>query len=186
MGTGATVIDTELRARKEFIADLYGKYGKKLQSFAYRLTGDWHIAEDVVQEVFLLAFVRFKDLAELRNPPGWLYKALYFTAIRENAKKYRTEVFVDDISAIGIDPHSRDQYQRLEYILPKELSGQEQELLVLRYEWQWSYEELAEYYGLTQEACRQRVHRVGQKCKKLFEKNSKTLSQTPYLNGYSG
>ena len=52
---------------------LVGKYQKSVHALAWRKIGDFHIAEEITQDTFLLAY---KKLSTLRNPhqfAGWLY-----------------------------------------------------------------------------------------------------------------
>ena len=58
-------------------------------------------------------------------------------------------------------------------LLPCGLTDSEQELLVLRIEKKWDYETIAEYKGLTIDACRQRMSRAIRKCRKLLQQEDK-------------
>ena len=52
---------------------LVGKYEKRVHGLMYRKIGDFHVAQEVTQDVFLRAY---KNFSTLRNPDGfagWLY-----------------------------------------------------------------------------------------------------------------
>ena len=54
-------------------AELVDRYRKQVHALAWRKTDDFHIAQDITQEVFIKVF---QDLHTLRDPklfPGWLY-----------------------------------------------------------------------------------------------------------------
>ena len=69
-----------------------------------------------------------------------------------------------------------------ELMLPKELSSYDKEMLILRLDKQWSYEQIADYRGITQAACRKQMSRAVARCKEFME-NSFTMSQNEAVDG---
>lgn len=53
--------------------------------------------------------------------------------------------------------------------LPTGLSEQDKELVLLRIDKKLSFDEIAEYYGITNDACRQRLSRAIRKCRSLLD-----------------
>jgi RNA polymerase sigma-70 factor (ECF subfamily) len=60
-------------ATSEIIA-LYEKYKRPLHTYIYRLLGSLEDADDVIQEVFLTAFVSWHDLNNHSRLSSWLYR----------------------------------------------------------------------------------------------------------------
>ncbi|MCD6506813.1 sigma-70 family RNA polymerase sigma factor [Candidatus Poribacteria bacterium] len=52
---------------------LVDRYKGAVHALAYRKLGDYHEAEDVVQEVFIRAYQKLNTLREPGNFAGWLY-----------------------------------------------------------------------------------------------------------------
>jgi RNA polymerase sigma-70 factor (ECF subfamily) len=57
------------------IARLYDDHAEYLLRVVHRLTGSAEVAEDVVQEVFLLAYHRRSELEDRQGIRTWLYRA---------------------------------------------------------------------------------------------------------------
>lgn len=53
--------------------------------------------------------------------------------------------------------------------LPTGLSEQDKELILLRIDKKLSFDKIAEYYGITNDACRQRLSRAIRKCRSLLD-----------------
>ena len=49
------------------------------------------------------------------------------------------------------------------------MSEQDKELVLLRIDKKLSFDEIAEYYGITNDACRQRLSRAIRKCRSLLD-----------------
>ncbi len=60
-------------ATSEIVA-LYEKYKRPLHTYIYRLLGSLEDADDVIQEVFLTAFVSWHGLANHSRLASWLYR----------------------------------------------------------------------------------------------------------------
>ncbi len=50
----------------------YHRYARAMFNTAYRITGDYHYAEDVVQEAFIKAFAHMKNFRGDAEPGAWL------------------------------------------------------------------------------------------------------------------
>lgn len=153
----------------EFIDRLCNEYGEALYQYAARRIHNPEITKDLVQEVFLLLTIQISHVYTHQNPQGWLFKVLENLIMREAKKSQRSEVLLssEEIAQLGrTDEHF---FQ----LLPRGLTDSEQELLILRIEKKWDYETIAEYKGLTIDACRQRMSRAIRKCRKLIQQEDK-------------
>ena len=115
--------------QREMIHTLMNQHSKPMVQAAYRRIGDWHLAEDLVQETFLTACWKANQICSHTNPTAWLYKTLNNLIMRE----------------------------------------QDKELILLRIDKKLSFDEIAEYYGITNDACRQRLSRAIRKCRLLLD-----------------
>jgi RNA polymerase sigma-70 factor (sigma-E family) len=57
----------------------------QLHRTAYLLCGDWHLAEDLVQESFVRAAVHWARVEAMANADGWLYRVL----VNEHRQRWR-------------------------------------------------------------------------------------------------
>ncbi len=70
------VVPFPVRGRAELdISRLYDDHADYLHRVIHRLTGSRDVAEDVVQEVFLLAYHRRSELEDRQGIRTWLYRA---------------------------------------------------------------------------------------------------------------
>lgn len=169
-----------MTSKQKMLETLHKENYSAMIQIAFRFTGDYHLAQDLVQEAFLTATLRADKVSEHQNPKYWLYKTLYYILKREMGKVYhaRETELIENVHA------AKDTMQdNLEYMLPKELTDKEQELLILRFEKEWSYDAIAEHEGISQVACRKKLSRAMERCKKYLEK-SNSLSQNLNLTGY--
>lgn len=139
-----------------------------MTQIAYRKLGNEQIAEELVQEVFLSACVKIDSLYKHPKPAGWLYVTLYQLLMNELNKAYRNDTSLEghDFLATQEAPHP------LEDSLPSGLKPREREIILLRFEQQRSYAEIAEILGLSQAACRKLLSRTLERCRNL----DKTMS----------
>ncbi len=69
-GVGLKVVDRQ--SRREMLAGLYVRHYPELVRVAFALTGDWALAEDLVQEAFLRAWRSWGRLAEALSAQAYL------------------------------------------------------------------------------------------------------------------
>ncbi len=60
---------------------VYGRMSERVRARAFRVTGDRHEAEDVVQETFLVVHRRLRDLRETRAFVGWVLRIAHNVAV---------------------------------------------------------------------------------------------------------
>lgn len=80
---------------------LVGRYQSPMVSFIYRYVGDFYLAQDLAQEVFLRVFQAastFKPRARVSN---WLFKIAYNLASNELKRRRRMDGFHARMSAEG-------------------------------------------------------------------------------------
>ena len=145
---------------EQFIEKLYCTTRDKLFRYAYRLIGRVEKAEELVQEVFVLAMLHKEELLSHGNPQGWLFVTLKYQILNERRRKESiSEVPLDDFFALEEKPPS----EPLETILPRELADLEKQILIWRFEDQIDYYEMSNRLGISQNACRIRVSRAVEK-----------------------
>lgn len=167
-------------AEHDLIVSLHENYAFAMEQYAFRMTGDEKLAQDLVPETFLTAVIKIDAVFTHKKPQAWLFKTLHYIMERESDLKYRkAEVSLEAPDLLSREIHLASS---LEEALPRSLSKSERELLILRYEKQWDYEDIAEYKGIKPAACRKQMSRAVQHFREELEKE-KTLSQNPVLNG---
>lgn len=147
-----------------------------LVQYAIRTVGcEMETAKDIVQDVFVKAWLHIEKLYEHENPVGWLFKTAYNVARHEKDRIYRSmEISEGDMDAIG----SLDVELGMEHILPKGLKKRECEIILLRLEREWSFEAIAEHYGMREDATRKQFSRAIIHCRALMTKAIKRENQS--------
>ena len=107
---------------ESFLHLLYTTQYAKLIKAAYRMIGDMESAQDLVQQVFLIALVQQGDLSSHPLPEGWLMLTLHKLVKNERKKhKNHPEVSIDEL--VGLV--SQGPPESVEDILPKALSPED-------------------------------------------------------------
>lgn len=97
-------------------ADFVREYQNMVYTTSLRITGDVHDAEDIAQEVFLKAYLRFSDLQTHENPGGWLRTAARNLSINHIVRYRRKFLFIHPDDTFGEqnafidDPDESDEW----------------------------------------------------------------------------
>ncbi len=154
---------------KQFIEELYKANRDKMFRYAYRLIGRAEKAEELVQEAFVLALLYENELINHPKPVSWLFVTLKYQIMNERRRKESSsEVSLDDFFSLEGEPLK----ESLDTVLPKELSDSERRILIWKFEEQIDYKEMSERLGITQNACRIRVMRAVEKCRRYWDNGS--------------
>ncbi|PBC70533.1 RNA polymerase sigma-70 factor (sigma-E family) [Streptomyces sp. TLI_235] len=134
--------------------------GSHLFHTAYLLTGgDRHLAEDLAQEALSRIYVRWRRVARMENPAGYVQTVLVNTFLshrRRRSSTERTAHELPDTSVTDADPALRvTLMQALQAMSPSDRA-----VLVLRYWEDRSIEETSAALQLSSTAVRSRAHRA--------------------------
>ena len=129
-----------------------------LLAYARRLTGDFAVAEDLVQDAFMKLHTQFH---QVRTPQPWLYRTVHNLAVDHQRRASRI-VLVDDRTGDDMaandtadsQPMPDEQIARWEGIglvrlVLETLDARSRELIALRFHEDLSYQEIADRTGLT-------------------------------------
>ena len=140
------------------IEQVFAALESPLLAYARRLTGDFAVAEDVVQDAFMKLHSQFH---QVRTPQPWLYRTVHNLAVDHQRRASRI-VLVDDRATEDMPandtadspPMPDEQIARWEGIglvrlVLETLDARSRELINLRFHEDLSYKEIAERTGLT-------------------------------------
>ena len=67
------LIERTLAGDESAFSTLVRKYQKPVHAFVRRKIGDFHIAEEITQDIFLRVYEKLPTLKNLNTFAGWLY-----------------------------------------------------------------------------------------------------------------
>ena len=158
---------------------LIRKYQKQVHGHALRKIGDFHFAEDIMQETFLAVYQKLETLEEPTLFPKWLYTIvdrLCIAWFRKN--QIRPESLEEThISEIETEVYSRyvatehakmtaDAQRDLVKTLLTKLKESDREVITLHYFEEMTASEIGKYLGVSENTIKSRLHRTRQRLKK--------------------
>ena len=149
-----------------FFDKLYLDNYKNLFKYAYRLTYEKNIAEEIVQDAFTEAYRKIELLNKHENPVGWLY-----VTVKNIARAYIREYLdlkkllpLEDYDIASVD-EEREEMHLLNY-----LNNEETKIIINFYIEKKSLAEISKDYDITLSACKMRLKRARDKFKENYEK----------------
>lgn len=138
---------------------------------ALRMLDNPSLADDLIQDSFLLFLTRHEKLDEHTNITGWLVLTLRNKIANEMNRACHT---CELPFPPGFEPAAEDStYSSFMAAMPQGLKEEERQLLYLRLEAGFSHREIAARLGCSEDACKMRLYRARARCKNLLlsEKN---------------
>lgn len=148
----------------DFITPLYHEEHERLFKVAYRRTKDWELAQDLVQDVFLLAIFNQTKLMQHPKPGAWLMQTLQNLIMNELRSPSRKTIPLDVVAEVPAGAVDLP----LDSLLPTQLEPKEREILIWRFEHNMSYSEMSDRLGISEDLCRKWVSRTVIKCRKFM------------------
>jgi RNA polymerase sigma-70 factor, ECF subfamily len=156
-------------------AEIVSRFQPRLSYFVRKLLNDAHLADDVLQNVWLDVF---RGLKSLRNPAAfstWAYRIARDHVYRLHRKRRLNTVALND----GDMANATDEVNhfRLEDVAKihtslNQLSVEHREVLVLRFLEELNYEEIAEITSSEIGTVKSRLHYAKRALKQFLEKEN--------------
>ena len=189
----ATAVERTLAGDRDAYRVLVERHSRTVYRMAYRMMGNAHDAEDVVQEAFLRAFQKLKQFAGNANFGTWVYRIAANYAIdrlrqRNSEESKREGSSRPSEDSLEVDPLSRVQdmspsperlagsaqlAERMKAAL-NELSPAEKTAIVMRHWDGCGIEEIATVLNANSNATKNTVFRAVQKLRRAL---------APFLEG---
>lgn len=155
---------------------LYNKYFEQIYLFVYKRVQDEAVAGDVCQDAMLKAMHNIRKYEDRGFPfSAWLYRIasnevnLFF---RAKKKMYTVEVEDKHVKSVMMEVkigniEDEDDQEKLIKVLSN-LKPEHSEIVELRFFMQYSFKEIAEFYGITEANAKMRLYRILDKLKKTW------------------
>ena len=181
--TDAAAADEARKGNHYAFRVLVERHSRALFRLAYRMTGNEHDAEDLVQETFLRAYKQVKRYDGRAAFSTWLYRICTNCSLDLlRAKKTRSETqpeeseekvsWLDRVAAPQPDPERLTQSSQMAGILEpalKRLTDMERTAFILRHYEGCDIEQIACILGVHQNAAKHSVFRAVQKLRRELQ-----------------
>ncbi|RKU30395.1 hypothetical protein C6499_06695 [Candidatus Poribacteria bacterium] len=191
------LIQQTLDGDQDAFTKLVGKYQKWVHALVWRKIGDFHIAEELTQDVFLKVYKRLSTLKRPDHFPSWLYVIATRRCIAWHRKKQLSTKSLDAMSTAQLEELCYTQYEqncseavaiehRRELVkrLLKKLPESERTVVTLFYFAEMSGEEISQFLGVSPNTVRSRLHRARKRLKKeesLIQEVFGSFQLSPHL-----
>ena len=173
------LIQRVLDGDQDAFTALVNKYQKSVHALVWRKIGDFHIAEELTQDVFLKVYKRLSTLKRPEQFPGWLYVIATrhcFSWLRKKQVPIRSldAMSRDELEEVCYAQYEMDRgetaaiEQRRELVkrLLKKLPESERTVVTLYYLAEMSGAEISQFLGVSPNTVRSRLHRARQRLEK--------------------
>ena len=176
--------DTDLIQRvldgdQDAFTTLVNKYQKWVHTLVWRKIGDFHIAEEITQDVFLKAYKKLSMLKPPYHFSGWLYVIASRRCIAWHRKKQSPTISLDAMPTVQLEEVSYAQYEMargeaagvehqrgLVKRLLEKLPESERTVITMHYVSEMSCKEISEFLGVSPNTVKSRLHRARERLKK--------------------
>jgi len=153
---------------------LVEKYFRMVYTVAARQTGDLHLAEEIVQSVFLILSRKARGFSSRISIPGWLLRTTRFVCL-DAIKMRRRRVENEQKLAMNLEHHhqSKAEPTTMELLLDeaiRALRPDEQVGIVARFFEGKDFQEIAQMFAISEHAARKRTSRCLAKLQAFMEK----------------
>ena len=175
----AKLIERTLEGDEQAFAALVEKYQDRIHTLAWQKISDFHIAQEITQDVFITAY---QKLATLKNPnrfAGWLYTITNRKCITWYRKKTPQPQSLEDTDPIELEEvyysehvsrereeATKEKRHALVHKLLSKLRESDRTVITLHYLTGLSCEEIGQFLGVSTNTVKSRLHRARNRLKK--------------------
>jgi RNA polymerase sigma factor (sigma-70 family) len=165
----AELVELILKGNQEIFSVLVERYKDAVQNLAYRMLGNVTEAEDITQETFVRAYTQLATYKAVHKFSTWLLSIASHLAIDQLRRRRFLALPLEDVPFLewivdmGISPEQSalqgEQQDEIQSYLER-LPAKYRAVIVLRYWYDFSYEEIATALKLTPPLVKARLHRA--------------------------
>jgi len=165
----AELVELVLAGEQDAFAVLVERYKDAVQNLAYRMLSNATEAEDVTQEVFVRAYTQLATYKSAHKFSTWLLSIASHLAIDQLRRRRFLALPLEDvpflewIADLGVGPEQSalegEQQDEIQTYLQR-LPSKYRAVIVLRYWYDLSYEEIGTALNLTPALVKARLHRA--------------------------
>src|SRR5204863_5080562 len=180
------LVELVLAGEQDAFEVLVERYKDAVQNLAYRMLGNPTEAEDVTQEVFVRAYTQLATYKSIHKFSTWLLSIASHLAIDQLRRRRFLALPLDDVPFLewivdaGVGPEQSalqgEQQDEIQLYLQK-LPGKYRAVIVLRYWYDFSYEEIAQALNLTAPLVKARLHRARELLARYMQQNKATKEE---------
>jgi len=145
---------------------LMNEFGQAVWNYAYFLTKQRQLADDVTQDTFIKAFRHIADFRGQSSVKSWLFRIARNTALNYRRTAFLRRVTLMDVverkgGSRSAEEEFLDQYVASDiwrYVL--QLSATYREVIILEAKYELSLSEIAELIGVSVGTVKSRLHRA--------------------------
>jgi len=177
----AALVELVLADDQDAFTVLVERYKDAVQNLAYRMLSNAAEAEDVTQETFVRAYTQLATYKPAHKFSTWLLSIASHLAIDQLRRRRFLALpledvpFLDWIADVGTGPEQSalegEQQDEVQTYLQR-LPGKYRAVIVLRYWYDFSYEEIARTLDLTPALVKARLHRARELLARYMKQNS--------------
>jgi RNA polymerase sigma factor (sigma-70 family) len=174
------LVNLTLAGQQEAFALLVERYKDAVQNLAYRMLSNVTEAEDVTQEVFVRAYTQLATYKPAHKFSTWLLSIASHLAIDQLRRRRFLALPLEDvpflewITDLGAGPEQSalvgEQQDEIQTYLQR-LHSKYRAVIVLRYWYDLSYEEIATALNLTPALVKARLHRARELLARYMREN---------------
>src|SRR6266496_1094379 len=165
----AALVELVLKGDQDVFSVLVERYKDAVQNLAYRMLGNATEAEDVTQETFVRAYTQLVTYKSVHKFSTWLLSIASHLAIDQLRRRRFLALPLEDVPFLewivdsGASPEQStlqgEQQDEIQVYLQR-LPGKYRAVIVLRYWYDLSYEEISMALHLTPALVKARLHRA--------------------------
>jgi len=188
--TDAQIVELVLGGKQEVFATLVERYKDAVQNLAYRMLSNATEAEDITQETFVRAFTQLATYKPVHKFSTWLLSIASHLAIDQLRRRRFLALPLEDVPFlewivdVGISPEQSalqgEQHDEIQGYLQR-LPSKYRAVIVLRYWYDFSYEEIAGVLKLTPALVKARLHRARELLARYMQQKASEEGQTDAL-----
>jgi RNA polymerase sigma-70 factor (ECF subfamily) len=168
------LLDAYAEGDEQAFETLVEKYFRMVYTVAGRQTGDWHLAEEIAQSVFLILSRKARGFPSKTPVPGWLLRTTRFvswSAIRMRRRREQKErkFAVDLQEPLQMNTEPSGMEALLDEAL-RTLSPDDQAGIMARFFEGRDFPEIAAMFAITEHAARKRISRCLAKLQVFMQK----------------